>query len=133
MSLDEEGWGNGRNNSLFNVNNIVDNMRYTNCFSMPNPPKPHPRGLPRQFIEAQRPVFNTQYASCSDGFRYSRNPYLFGQYQQLEPNTLTTTFANQTINSRHNDFPAEIDKRTGGLEQYISPNFNFIQNQRFVK
>ena len=133
MSLDEEGFGNGRNNSLFNVNNIVDNMRYTNTFAMPNPPAPKPRGLPIQFIEAQRPVFNTQYASCTDGFRYSRNPYLFGQYQKLEPNTLLTPFSSQIINSRVNDFPAEIDRRTGGLEQIVSPNFDFVMNSRFVK
>jgi hypothetical protein len=57
----------------------------------------------------------------------------YGQYQQLsERCNLSTTNMNAFINSQPNQFPAQIDMKTGGDALKFSPDFNYIINQRFL-
>ena len=134
MSLDEVGWGNGAENTLFNINNIDNERRYSRTFSMPPAPKPEPTTVPYNFYQSQRPNFTSQLPPISEiSSKLMRDNLEYGQYQQLsERCNLSTTNMNAFINSQPNQFPAQIDMKTGGDALKFSPDFNYIINQRFL-
>ena len=134
MSLDQVGWGNGSENTLFNINNIDNEKRYSRTFAMPPPPKPDPTTVPYNFYQTQRPQFTSQLPPISAiSSKMMRDNMDFGQYQQLaERCNLSSTNMSAFINSQPNEFPAQIDERTGGDPLRYSRDFNYIVNQRFL-
>ncbi len=133
MSLDEVGWGNGRDNTLFNLNNIDNERRYSNCFAMPKPPPPNPLPPSRNFREQQSIVWNSRDAPL-DAYKYMRDSQDFGQFQQLSKrDNLSSTNPRLEIYSNPNEFPAQADILTGGEKLKFNTNFNYIDNQRFTK
>jgi hypothetical protein len=133
MSLDMIGWGNGENNTLFNINNIDNEKRYSRTLPMPYPPKRNPVGLPYSFSKSQKPQFNPQLAPLgSVSSKQMRNNLEYGQYQQLsERCNLSTTDMYRFIQSDPNSFPAQVDDRTGGDRLQFNPNYNYVINERF--
>lgn len=133
MSLDEVGWGNGRDNTLFNINNLDTEKRYSNCFAMPKPPPQNPLPPSRNFRESQNIVWNSRDAPL-DAYKYMRDSSDFGQYQQLSKRAnLSTTKPRQEIFDNPNEFPAQADRMTGGEKIKFNTNFNYVDNQRFTK
>jgi hypothetical protein len=134
MSLDEVGWGNGSENTLFNINNIDNERRYSRTFAMPAAPKPDPTSVPFSFYQSQRPQFTSQLPPISAiSSKMMRDNLEFGQYQQLaERCNLSSTNMNAFINSQPNQFPAQIDVKTGGDELRYNPAFYYVVNQRFL-
>jgi hypothetical protein len=134
MSLDEVGWGNGAENTLFNINNIDNEKRYSRTFAMPPAPKPEPTTVPYNFYQSQRPNFTSQLPPISEiSSKLMRDNMEFGQYQQLaERCNLSSTNMSAFIASQPNQFPAQIDMKTGGDPLRFSPNFNYVVNHRFL-
>ena len=134
MSLDEIGWGNGAENTLFNINNIDNEKRYSRTLPMPYPPKREPKGLPYNFSQSQRPQFNPQLAPLGSILvDRMRDNLDFGQYQKFaERCNLSTTDMARFIQSDPNSFPAQIDMRTGGENMKFSSNYNYVMNERFL-
>jgi len=132
MSLDEVGWGNGKDNTLFNINNIDTQRRYTNCFKMPAPPKPDPLMSSRSFRDAQAIVWTSQLPPL-DNYKNMRDNADFGQYQRLSQRTgLTSTSPFIEIMLNPNEFPAQIDHYSGGEKMKTFGEFNYVINQRFT-
>jgi hypothetical protein len=127
------GWGNGENNTLFNINNIDNEKRYSRTLPMPYPPKKEPKGLPYNFSQSQKPQFNSQLAPLgSFSSERMRNNLDFGQYQKFaERCNLSTTDMFRFIQSDPNSFPAQVDARTGGDRLQYNPNYNYVINERF--
>jgi len=134
MSLDQVGWGNGSENTLFNINNIDNEKRYSRTFAMPPAPKQEPTTIPYNFYQSQRPNFTSQLPPISEiSSKLMRDSMEYGQYQQLsERCNLSTTNMSAFIASQPNQFPAQIDAKTGGNSLRFSPDFNYIVNQRFL-
>ena len=133
MALDDVGWGNGKDNTLFNINNIDTERRYSNCFAMPKLPKPDPKPLSQNFREKQSIVWTPQNAPL-DSYKHMRDNLDFGQYQNLSKRAnLETTDPRDEIILNPNEFPAQVDKLTGGIPMKVKTNFNYINNQRFTK
>ena len=133
MSLDQVGWGNGENNTLFNINNQDNEKRYSITFSMPPPPKKEPKTTPYNFNMTQQPIFNSQLPPTGLGTQGMRNNLEFGQYQFLsERANLSTTNTLKEIKQNVNEFPHQADFSTGGLPMKCNYNFEYITNQRFL-
>ena len=134
MSLDEVGWGNGSENTLFNINNIDNEKRYSRTFAMPPAPKEDPTTIPYNFYQTQRPQFTSQLPPISAiSSKLMRDNMEFGQYQQLaERCNLSSTNMNAFIKSQPNEFPAQIDERTGGNPLRFNRDFDYVVNQRFL-
>ena len=134
MSLDEVGWGNGSENTLFNINNIDNEKRYSRTFAMPPAPKEEPTTVSYNFYQTQRPQFTSQLPPISAiSSKLMRDNMEFGQYQQLaERCNLSSTNMSAFIKSQPNEFPAQIDERTGGDPLRFNSDFNYVVNQRFL-
>jgi hypothetical protein len=132
MSLDDVGWGNGRDNTLFNINNIDTEKRYSNCFAMPPPPKPNPKPPSGEFIKSQSIIWSSQLPPVNN-YKYMRDNLDFGQYQHLsERVNISSTNPAMEIMNNPNQFPAQIDKQTGGERMKIFGSNDYILNQRFT-
>jgi hypothetical protein len=133
MSLDQVGWGNGENNTLFNINNQDTEKRYSITFAMPPPPKKEPQTTPYNFNMTQRPIFNSQLPPTGLGTNGMRDNLEFGQFQFLsERANLSTTNTLKEIKNNVNEFPHQADISTGGSPIQFNNNFEYITNQRFL-
>ena len=87
----------------------------------------------KSWINKSKPVMVPFYVPAQRSFYdYSHDPYEFGQYQKLSSAYPETVHSSSYQRSHPNEFPYLIDEDTGGLEQRISKQFNFVQNQRWT-
>ena len=122
-------------NTLFNINNMDNEKRYSNTFSMPPPPKPDPNPDLRWLDELQKIVWTPQLPPVCVGVSNNRNNLDFGQYQYLSDRAnMATSFPLQNIMSNPNEFPHYADITTHGEPlKFNSSPFNYVMNERFIK
>jgi hypothetical protein len=101
---------------------------------MPPPPKEEPTTVSYNFYQTQRPQFTSQLPPISAiSSKLMRDNMEFGQYQQLaERCNLSSTNMSAFIASQPNEFPAQIDMRTGGNPLRFNRDFDYVINQRFL-
>jgi hypothetical protein len=132
MSIEEAGWGNGAENSLYKMTQVHDNMRYGNTFSMPEPSPPDPLNLPSKFIQLTSPVFVSGYAPTGIYFNdVGHDPSLSGQYSRFKPSYTQTVYPSIEQTTQTGHYPHLADIATGGQEQSVG-KFDYVTNMRFT-
>lgn len=134
MMVQTPGWGNGADNSLFKMNLKQDDMRYGRTFSMPPSPPSQSDVLPQRFVNVVQPIWVSQYPPAQRPFlEQTRDPYLFGQYNNFTPEMTQTVYPRVEQNVQTGEWPHVADMMTHGVEQQVSRRWDPIVNQRFTR
>ena len=132
--VDQAGWGNGSDSTLYKRNLIVDQMRYGMTFGMPKVQRAPSQVFPKSFVGLQEPMWTTKNAQVpiERSIDETTGKDAFNQFLQFSPAYPETTYGNLNQLQTPQYYPYRRNMSHEDQELQAT-NFNYIQNSRWTK